>query len=361
MKEFWNKHQQAILIVAAVIVVAAGVVAALLLVNGESSVTHVTSAWPKANSERKTEKPAEPPVWPLTGLPAPDADTPASLRIVSVKIENAPVARPQSGIQAADVVYETITEGGITRFNVMFHSQTPDDLIGPVRSARLSDIDIVPQYSALFAFSGASGQVNSAVRSAGLENLSQDAGVTAGYTRVRFRNAPHNLYLDLEGIRAEALRRGFAAAQPIKPFAFERRAAEATPTISVVDIPFSTANRVKWTYDPDSDSYLRENNGRVHSDATTGAQISAKNVVVMWAQMTSAGKRDVTGSQTFDIALTGSNRVTVFRNGQKYDGTWEATADKPPVFKAADGTQIRLVPGNTWFQVVPTNVNITMQ
>jgi len=361
LKEFWSKHQRVILAAAAVVIVMAGGLAAWLLLRGEDPVREVTSAWPDAEAERAVDKPAEPPVWPLTGLPAPGADAPANLRIVSVKIENSPEARPQSGLQAADVVYESITEGGITRFNAMYHSQVPAEMIGPVRSARLSDTDIVPQYSAVFAFSGASGQVNSAVRAAGIENLSQDVGVTYGYTRVSFRSAPHNLYLDLAKIREEAARRGMASKQEITPLAFERRAAEATPTISAVDIPFSPANRVRWTYDAQNDVYLRENNGRVHADAITDTQISTKNVVVMWAAMTAAGKRDVTGSQTYDIALVGSNRVTVFRNGQKLDGTWEATADKPPVFKATDGTQIRLAPGNTWIQVVPTNVNITMQ
>lgn len=233
--------------------------------------------------------------------------------------------------------------------------------IGPVRSARLSDTDIVPQYSALFVFSGASGSVNSAVRATGVENLSQDVGVTYGYRRVSFRKAPHNLYLDLGKIREEAAKRGMLSEQEVNPLAFERRAAEGTPAVTVVNIPFSPANRVKWTYDSETDTYLRENNGRVHSDAETDDQISAVNVVVMWAQMVPVAKRDVTGSQTYDIVLTGSNRVTVFRGGQKLDGTWEATADKPPAFKAEDGTPIRLAPGNTWMQVVPTNVNISMQ
>ena len=360
MNEFWKKYHRPLIAVFAVLLVAVAAVAVWYLFFSEEAPVEVTSAWPQADSERVVPKPAEPPTWPLNGLPAPDSGTPKSVRIVSVKVENSPEARPQSGLQSADVVYETITEGGITRFNAMFHSQVPDT-IGPTRSARLSDVDIVPQYSALFAFSGASGQVNSAVRSAGIENLSQDVGVTYGYNRISSRKAPHNLYLDLNKIREEAAKRGMASEQVIKPLAYDRRAVEATPAISAIDIPFSPANRVKWTYDPASDTYLRENNGRAHNEAITGSQLAAKNVVVMWAKMTAAGKRDVTGSQTYDIQLVGSDRATVFRNGQKYDGVWEASADKPPVFKAADGTQIRLAPGNTWFQVVPTNVNITMQ
>jgi len=114
----------------------------------------VVSNWPGATGERPAPKPAEPLVWPLTGLTAPSSEA-ISSRVVSVKIENSREARPQAALQSADVVYESVTEGGITRFNALFHSQAPTT-VGPVRSARLSDTDIVPQYKALFCFSGAS-------------------------------------------------------------------------------------------------------------------------------------------------------------------------------------------------------------
>lgn len=328
----------------------------MLKEEGEAPVA-LTSPWPRADSERSVTQPEAPVTWPLTGLSAPDETDPADIRVLSVKIENSPAARPQSGLQAADVVYESITEGGITRFNCLYHSQVPAT-VGPVRSARLSDIDIVPQYGALFAFSGASGPVNSAVRAAGLENLSQDAGVTSGYRRSRERKAPHNLFLDIGMIRAEAVRRGYPATQSVRALGFERTPLAAGTPVSRITIPFSTANTAAWTYDAPSDLYLRTNNGAVHSDALTGTQIGSRNVVVVWARTTAVSKRDVTGSRTFDIELVGSGRVSVFRNGQRYDGTWEASKDAPPVFKAADGTIIRLAPGNTWMQVVPTNVNI---
>ncbi len=346
-----------IIAVASLALVALGVLAFLQFGNPETA--QLTSAWPFAESERTTPEPQAPPVWPLTGLPAPSAGAPTSTRIVSVKIENSPQARPQSGLQSADVVYESITEGGITRFNALFHSTDPGE-VGPVRSARLSDIDIVPQYDALFAFSGASGSVNSAVKRAGLQNLSQDIGVSYGYRRSSKRSAPHNLYLDLAKAREEGVKRGYPAKQSIRPLQFAR-SVEGTPSVMSVTIPFSTANTTKWTWDSSADSYARENNGKTHSDALTDEQITAKNVVVMWALMDATAKRDVAGSTTYDIALTGSNRASVFRNGQRFDGTWSATAGAPPVFKATDGTPIRLAPGNTWFQVVPTNVNITMQ
>lgn len=318
----------------------------------------VVSQWPTAKAERTVPEPPEPTRWPLTGLDAPD-EASISQRVISVKIENSPSARPQTNLQMADVVYESVTEGGITRFNALFHSQNPD-AIGPVRSARLSDIYIVPQYQALFVFSGASDSVNARVNSTSIENLSEDAGVSYPFFRGTDRPRPHNLYVVLDKVREEAEKRGMAATQEVKGFAFDQRAIESSTAVTEVTIPFSTANKVVWTYDAESQRYLRVNNGAKHTDKATGEQISARNVVVIWAKHNIAS-HDVVGSTTYEIVLSGTGRASVFHDGMRFDGTWEAAKDSPPVFKADDGTQIKLAPGNTWFQVVQPSVDITLK
>lgn len=346
------------------LVIVALVVLAIALVTGgllacKKQDPEVVATWPEADTERTTPKPAEPPRWPLTGLEAASEDATLQ-RVVSVKIENSNESRPQTNLQLADVVYESVTEGGITRFNAIFHSQAPENL-GPVRSARLSDTYIVPQYHALFGFSGASPTVNAAVNAAGIENLSEDAGVSAPFTRSKKHSAPHNLFASVPTFRAEGERKGMPATAQITGFAFDRTAsAEATPTITQVTIPFSSYNTVTWNYDAATRTYLRVNNGKAFNDAGTGEQVHATNVVVLWAQHKTASS-DVVGSTTYEIVLTGNGRATIFRNGQRYDCTWEATADAPPVFKAADGTQVKLSPGNTWMQVIRTDINIAMQ
>ena len=320
----------------------------------------VTSSWPEATNEPVVSEPAIPPRWPLTGLDAPD-DASRSTRVMSVKVENSPVARPQSGLQAADVVYESVTEGGITRFNLLFHSQMPDS-VGPVRSARMSDTDIVPQYGAMFAFSGASSYVTGQLGAVKFDNLSQDRGWTAGYQRVSGKSAPHNLYLDVGALRDAAMARDYTATQNLQSFLYDHAASTpATITANSVNIRFSNANTVDWTYDADRDAYLRENGGRVHMDAVAGEQVGATNVVVLWAQHLATGVRDMTNSMTYDIKLTGSGNCAVFHNGVRYDGTWEAGATTPPSFKAADGSPLKLAPGNTWFQVVSPDVNISVK
>ncbi len=318
----------------------------------------VLNPWPAAAAERTVPKPPEPPRWPLPGMPAASAEE-VSRRVASVKIENTAASRPQTNLQAADVVYETVTEGGITRFNAMFHSQTPDT-VGPVRSARMSDTVIVPQYKALFAFSGSSPTVAPMIRAAGIDDLSEDAGVTKPFSRSSARPRPHNLYLDVTEMRAEAERRGMTLAGAPPAFDFERVSADTTPTITGVTIPFSNAQVSSWDYDPVRQTYGRSDNGKVSKDLATGEQITARNVVVLWARY-SAVSRDGVGNNTYRIELVGSGRAAVFRNGQRFDCTWEASADAPPVFTAQDGTRVKLAPGNTWFQVVDASVNITMR
>lgn len=318
----------------------------------------VKSPWPKADSERTMPQPPVAPRWPYTGLDAPSAQA-IEKRPLSIKIENSSLSRPQIGLNSPDVVYETITEGGITRFNCIFQSKLPKT-VGPVRSARLSDLWVVPQYDGLFFFSGASSSVDSAVNGADLPNLSQDAGVSRPYWRSSERHAPHNLMLDTAKAYLEAQKRGFKITAKLEPLSFDRRTLEASPAVNAIEIPFSQANRVRWEWDSQSKRYLRWNNGNKHIDAATGKQVWANNVVVLWARYTQAS-HDMVGSVTFDVELGGQGRATIFRNGTKLDGTWIATRNAPPKFKAADGTTLRLSAGRTWFQVVRTDGRIDMR
>lgn len=359
MKDLWKNHRAAVIsAIAAFVVIVGLVIGYAVLSPSNGGPVEVTSAWPVASSERAVAKPPAPLKWPLTGVAAPDEKA-IDRRPFAVKIENSPAARPQTGMQRADVVYESLVEGGITRFNCIFHSDQ-EGIRGPVRSARLSDLHIVPQYNALFAFSGANTTVNGRIRKAGLDNLSEDAGVSYPYYRSTSKAAPHNLFLDMAKLKEEAKRRKMTLTGGVEPFMFERRNSETTPTITEITVPFSDANRAVWTYDGERDVYARVNNGRTHTDAETGKQLTARNVVVLWAKTSSAG-HDSAGSTTLDITLSGENRASVFRNGQRFDGVWKTDGKTPPRLFTRDGSPIRLSVGNTWMQVIPTNVNISMK
>src|SRR4051794_5747896 len=174
------------------------VVGALLTTTACSSARPTvkkTSVAAASTSATPTPTPTPPPppvVWPLTGVlsgavPARPA--------VAVKIENSLDARPQTGLNSADMVWEEVVEGGITRYLAVFHSHLPP-VIGPVRSVRPMDPSIAAPLRGLFAFSGGQPPFPQAAAASGLQVLSYDAG-NPGFYRVGFRPAPHNVYADL--------------------------------------------------------------------------------------------------------------------------------------------------------------------
>lgn len=327
------------------------------LVGCAPNASNVTSPWPVATSERTVPMPAGLQKWPLTGVSAGDGAQ-VDRRPLSVKIENAAAARPQSGPAAADVVYETLVEGGITRFNCLFQSSTPKTL-GPVRSARLSDLTIVPQYDAIFVFSGASHAVDVALRDAGVSAISPDFAIGAPFMRVRSKPAPHNYYVSTEKAYSEAAVAGMALNGDVPGLQFGSAPTSGTP-IARVSVPFSAAASPAWAWNPTVGTYVRSDGGRVQVDAVSGRQVSAANVVVIWTRYQPKGQ-DANGATTYNVTLAGQGRASVFRGGQRYDGSWAASSSAPPRFVAEDGTAIRLAPGSTWFEVVPLSTTITMR
>lgn len=329
----------------------------LMLAGCGDKRAEVSSPWPVADAERTIAEPPLPARWPFTGRDA-DSDQDVTRRPLSVKIENSRVSRPQYGLNSADVVYETIAEGGITRFNCIFHSKVPGKL-GPVRSARLSDQWVVPQYDGLLYFSGRSKSVGSVLAKHDIPVL-EHGRIPRAYYRVSDRNAPHNLMLDTKKAVQEAEKKGHRMTADVTPLKFERASDESTPSVSRIDIPFSNYNKVRWEYDEDSGRFERFNDGNVHRDASSGNQVSANNVVVMWAKYTEA-RQDMVGSVTWDINLGGEGKVSVFKDGKRYDGTWKADRSAPPTFYGEDGEPIKLTVGRTWLQVIPTSVKIKVK
>lgn len=339
-------------------IVLAVVVAAIAApLTGCNAVKTIQSLWPAASTERVVPKPAGAPRWPLTGLDAPTAEA-TLIRVVSVKIENSPQARPQTGLDKADVVYEVISEGGITRFHALFQSKVPK-VVGPVRSARPPDLYIVPQYHSLIAHVGGPKRVRTALANKSRFSDMDQFFNPAAYWRSSRRSAPHNMYLDITKLRRYATtKRSYAATQVITGLEFARASVVTTPVVTLLTVPVSSSNKVQWRYSAGTRTYARSINGIAHKDAVTGKQLRARNVVVLWAQITPY-PGDTHG--VVNIALVGSGRASVFYGGQRVDGTWTAGTGAPPKLKSADGRPIKLDPGNTWFQVIGSDQNIVMK
>ncbi len=331
-------------------------VAALAVMVGCTGSTALQAFWPAASSERVVPKPAGTPRWPLTGLDAPSFDA-TTIRVVSVKIENAPAARPQTGLDQADVVYEVIAEGGITRFHALFQSQTPK-VAGPVRSCRPPDLFVIQQYRSLLAHVGGPPLIRKILASDKTKYNDMDQFFNpSAYYRVSNRAAPHNMYMSVDKLRQNAIaNRGYPATETITGLEFARASAVATPVVTQITCPVSPSNKSQWKYNATTRLYARSINGKAHKDAVTGKQLTARNVVVMWAKISLYPGLH---KNVVQIGLTGSGRVSVFIGGQRIDGTWKAGTDAPPTFKSADGKPIKLAPGNTWIQVMGTTQSIT--
>ena len=349
--KFLKKYRKFIIIIAvAIVLIAAGVTTAIALQPKPEP--------PKPVAERPVEQEIleEPdPVWPLTGLPISDESLMYN-RPLSVKIENSQDARPQLGIGSADVVYETLTEGGITRFNCIFHSTLPDD-VGPVRSARNSDLTVVPEYQGILFFSGANGLVVSQMNAAGLNTLTEGQAMDV-FHRVDFKAAPHNLYLALGGAYNSAAGAGIdihTDNPPTLEFLEEDMTTSNTSAIpaSAITVPFSDAFVANWNWDSGANLYYRSMDGPT-LDAANDQQIGVANVVVIWSLYTP----DNAGGTTLEVHLDGTSQAMVFTGGKWIQGTWESDGQTPPRFKDASGVPILLTPGQTWFSVVQEGTEI---
>jgi hypothetical protein len=339
-----------------IIAITVSALLALPLIGGCTAAKTIEAAWPQAGAERTVPRPAGTLKWPLTGLPAPSAEA-INTRVVSVKIENSPAARPQTGLDKADVVYEVIAEGGITRFHALFQSQVPA-VVGPVRSCRPPDLYLIQQYHSILAHVGGPKAVRNILASSKTKYNDMDQFFNpASYWRSKDRAAPHNMYLDITKLRGFATtKRSYPASETITGLEFAPASETATASVKLVTVPMSGMDKVTWRYDTAARTYARAINGKAHKDAVSGKQLTTRNLVVLWAKVTPypGDKKGVV-----EIKLAGTGKASVFIGGQRFDGTWTAGTDAPPSFRAADGSTIKLDPGNTWIQVVSTTIKIT--
>jgi Protein of unknown function (DUF3048) N-terminal domain/Protein of unknown function (DUF3048) C-terminal domain len=296
-----------------------------------------------------TEPPAPLPTWPLTGLEvvggdAAHLDQPALV----VKIDNADQgARPQIGINEADVVYEERVEGGVTRFLTVFHSHDSQP-IGPVRSGRSTDI---PIFSALnrpmFAWSGSNEFMAAEIRDSNMVDVGHTPAVDQ-YYRDGSRRAPHNLFIN--GYQAMVDTHRDDAGPPPALFAF--RATSTTQVgdpVTHVDLSFGGSGAVPVTYDWDGSGWARGQNGRPHVDGA-GVQVSPPNVVVQFVEYVgySRGPHIPVGQ------TVGEGEVWVLTDGMRIVGRWvKPTPDAVTQYLLPDGSPIELTPGRTWVALVP--------
>jgi hypothetical protein len=302
---------------------------------------------PAPETTTSTAAPAPPPVAPLTGVVADDPAALARPALV-VKIDNHPKAWPQVGLDLADVVYEEVVEGSATRFAAVFHS-TASDPVGPVRSARTTDVDLMSNLNRpLFAWAGANAGVVRQIRSAPLVDLGWDARPD-DYRRDRSRPAPSNLFTDTTTLWAAA---PDDAGTP--PPLFGHRAPGPPPAggepvaAVVVDFGGQVGVSVEWRWDAGAAGWVRTQGGKRHT-VEGGASIAPENVVVQFVEYRNSGFVDVTGAASPEAELLGDGEAWVLTGGQLVSGRWSRpTAEATTAYTDAGGQPIALAPGRTW-------------
>lgn len=322
------------------------------VITGCSCDSHSASTVTDHGDKEAVQDPNVPTVWPLTGKGGKIVVRPAA----TVKIENSAAARPQAGLEQADIVWEELVEGGVTRFAAMYNSQVPKT-VGPVRSVRPMDAGIAASAGGLIAFSGGQPRFIKQVARAGLQIISHDGG-NQGFTRDRSRRAPHNVY----GSVPAFLRQADAAHRdaPQQVFTYPRGQQKASaPDVgmaaTILNCVFSTSSRPGWTWNVSSSRWERDESGR-ESYSTASKRLSAVNVVVMRVKTKDTGVVDGAGSRVPETIMTGSGPVYVATGGHIVEGTWsKANAKAPVVLRTKSGDPIMLAVGSTWVELVPAS------
>lgn len=275
---------------------------------------------------------------------------------LAAKIDNHPRARPQIGIDRADIVFEELVEGGLTRYVAVWHSDVPAE-IGPIRSIRPMDPDIVSPLRGIIAYSGGQSRFIDMMRATEVYNaIHGQPDTSAVILRGGRAPAPHNVI-----VRAPQLISQHAQlAAPQQHFAFAADLASASASrdgapAASASLVFGSLATPSWAWDAGSSTWLRSMTGGAPDLAADGARLSAVNLVIMRVPVTVI--QDIPTTQ-----MIGSGEAWVMTGGKALAATWSKPERNAPVrLVAADGLVVRLAPGNTWVELVPNAGSVTIR
>lgn len=309
---------------------------------GSGSKSGVTSTVPK--------------FYPLTGLQVTDPAT-ATRPALTVKIENSPAARPQAGLDAADVVFEAVVEGGQTRFLAMFQSADSDS-VGPVRSVRPSDPAIVSPFGGIVAYSGGIQRFVDAMQATGLRNFDETTAGNA-FRRRSDKVAPHNLYTSTPALYGKV-----SGGAPPPPFATFLKPGQAfappgaTP-VSHITLAVGSSTTADYDWDASSGTWKRFTDGRPHT-VEGGGQLAATTVIVQYVPYEQTGEVDTTGAPVSEGKVVGTGNAVVFANGLRVDARWsKPNATAMTTWTDASGNPLALPAGHTWVELPNVGAALT--
>jgi hypothetical protein len=289
---------------------------------------------------------------PLTGLPGSPGGP-----VIAAKIDNTAAGRPQAGLNEADVVYVEQVEGGLTRLVAVYASHRPTR-VGPVRSVRRSDPELLAQYGPVaLAFSGGAANVLESFRASPLVDASSAVHPDA-YQRIASRPAPYNLVADIAALSREVddaagVRDvGFRWAEADSRLAGAPQVSRFTSVVGNTSVTFGwSAAQRRWE---------QLIGGSVVRDVA-GQPVSTSDVLVQFCRVTQdLGDVDQAGSPSVFTHTVGSGQAVLFRDGRRIDGTWNrAEPGDPTRFVDRSGRDLLLRPGGVWVVLAPTGSSLT--
>ncbi len=302
--------------------------------------------------------PSAPPsnISPTTGLVYSGKYQP-----VAVMVNNYRDCWPQTGLQAADVVYEFTIEKGITRFMAIYNDNLPEE-VGSVRSSRVASVDLWQEWQCIYCHWGGEGDMQGTehvvlggFKTAGIRIRVDGTDKTPYMFRTKYGYAPINSRCNVK--KAAELYEKENYQPPVHRFDFDPAAALAGwQPVSTLSIPYGY--KVKYQWNAASGSFLRFCKGRAAKDKATGKQVAVKNLVVMFMPHRTLKDRE----HHVVLDNVGTGKALFFRDGKYIEGTWEkATKQSPAVYKDKDGNPIVFTPGNTWISVVKTGFKVSVK
>lgn len=298
-------------------------------------------------------KKAAPEKCPLTDVALTDG-VPARPAL-AVKVENLAAARPQAGLNEADIVYEEPVEGGITRFIAVYQCND-SQRVGPIRSARLVDADILRQFgSPVFAFAGGVPAVVTAVEESGAASIPYTTS-SDFFEEDPNRSEPHHVFSS-----TSVLYEGAADVSPEPVFPFDEGRPTSEKRARLAHLDFSPFANVFWRFSPKNRVWLRSHDEERHT-LEDGSQVSAVNVIVQIVEVRPSEILDAAGNPSPEIDAVGSGKAFVLRNGRVIEGRWVREGkDYLTEFLHAGGEKIPLAPGRTWVELFPSDRTIEIE
>jgi hypothetical protein len=288
-------------------------------------------------------------IWPLTGM---TAAAPIYNRPFMVMVNNAPQARPQSGLSYADVLYEILAEGEITRLVALYQSKHWDGPIGPIRSIRPYYIDLGKMMDAVPVHAGGSPDAYAQLSEQKAEHMDEITNAGRFFWREPSRKAPHNLYTNLEnlenGMKKMGIREDSKAVQAQSTFVAEETG-KPEERMTQIRITFLLSSYVvSYHYDPERRQYKRFIDEAPHVDMSNNEQLTATNLVVIEAEhvvLDSEGRRDV--------KLVGSGKGYLFQRDRVQSVRWERSDVQDRFHLYQESQELGFYPGTTHFIIVP--------